>query len=58
MGRRRTAPTEIDASTLHRFFDKKIADVRDATAGAPPPVFTPAPPGCELRLFSPVTEDE
>ena len=58
MGRGRSATTEIDASTLHNFFDKKIADVRAATAGAAPPVFSPAPPGCELRLFSPVTEDD
>ena len=51
MGRGRAAPTEIDASTFHSFFDRKIADVRAATAGAAPPVFSPAPPGCELRLF-------
>jgi hypothetical protein len=58
MGRGQAVPTEIDASTLHRFFDKKIADVRAATAGATPPVFNPAPPGCELCLFSPITEDD
>jgi len=40
------------------FFYKKIADVRAATARTAPPVFTPAPPGSELRLFLPVTEDD
>jgi len=31
-------------------FNKKIADVRAATAGIIPPEFTAAPPGCQLRL--------
>ena len=35
-----------------------ISHVRAVTAGTAPPVFSPAPPGCELRLFSPVTEDD
>jgi len=40
------------------YFNKKINNVPAATAGAAPPVFTPAPPECELRFFSPVTEDD
>ena len=45
------APTvaDIDASQLHRFFDDKVAGVRDATA---------APVVCELRFFRPVTPTE
>ena len=58
MGRGHAAPSEMDATILHQYFDKKIADVRAATDGAALPVLTPAPPGCELRFFSPVTEDE
>ena len=54
----RAVPTEIDDSTLHHFFDKKIADVRAATAGATPPVFNPTPPGCELRSFSTVADED
>ena len=58
MSRGHAAPAEIDATILHQYFDKKIADVRVATDGAAPPVFTPAPSGCELQSFSPITEDE
>jgi len=38
MSRGGATPTEINSSTLHQFCDKKIADVRAATAGAAPPV--------------------
>ena len=51
-------PTEIAAADLHQFFDDKVAGIRAATAGAAPPTFTPAPAGCELRVFSPVSEYE
>ena len=34
LGRGRTPPAEIDASTLHQFFDDKVAGVRAAKAGA------------------------
>ena len=59
LGRHAAPPSsDIDATTLHRFFDDKVAAVRAATAGADPPSFTPAPVGCVLRMFSPVkTED-
>ena len=40
---------------MHQFFDDKVDKVRAATADADPPTFTPAPPGCELRVFTPVT---
>ena len=58
LDRGHAASAEFDATILHQYFDKKIADVRAATDGAAPPVFTPAPPGCELRFFSPVTLNE
>ena len=47
--------SDIDASTLHRFFDDKVAGVRASTAGADSPTFTTVPVGCELRLFTPVS---
>ena len=50
--------SDIDASALHQFFDDKVAGVRAATACADEPRFTPAPVGCELRLFTPVTQTE
>jgi len=49
---------DIDVSALHQFFDDKVAGVREATACADEPRFTPAPVGCELRLFTPVTQTE
>ena len=50
--------SDIDASALHQFFDDKIASVRAVTARADEPRFTPAPVGCQLRLFTPVTQTE
>ena len=58
LGRGESPPTEIAAADLHQFFDDKVAGVRAATAGAAPPTFTPAPAGCELRVFSLVSESE
>ena len=59
LGRGAAPPSsDIDASALHRFFDDKVAAVRAATAGADPPTFTPAPVGCVLRMFTPVTSDD
>jgi len=55
LGRGRAPPTDIDATVLHQYFDDKVAGVREATAGAEMPQFTPAPAGCELRIFTPVT---
>jgi len=46
---------DIDASTLHRFFDDKVAGVRASTDGADSPTFTTVPVGCKLRLFTPVS---
>ena len=40
----------MNASVHHKFFDDKIAGVRAAES-----MFTAAPVGCELRLFTPVT---
>ena len=47
----------IDADTLHRFFDDKVAGVRAATDDAPPPTFVPVRSGCSFTQFSPVTAD-
>ena len=58
LGRGRGPPADIDASTLHRFFDEKVDAVRAATASATPPVFIAAPVGCELRVFTSVTETD
>jgi len=41
-GRRRSTP----------FYYEKVANVRAATAGAPPPTFSSAPSGCSLSAFS------
>ena len=48
-------PPGVDADTLHRFFDDKVAGVRAATADAAPPAFTDAPLGCSLSEFRPLT---
>jgi len=55
LGRGCAPSTDISAPVLHKFFDDKIASVRTATDDAPKPMFTTAPPGCEFRLFTPVT---
>ena len=47
--------SDIDASTLHCFFDDKVAGVRASTDGADSQTFTTVPLGCELRLFTPVS---
>jgi len=51
-------PDVIGASTFHDFFESKVDNIRDAMAGADLPTFQPAPAGCELSVFSPVTVDE
>ena len=38
----------VDADKIHRFFDEKMAGVRMATADAPAPSFSTAPPGCSM----------
>ena len=56
LGRGKAPPSsDIDASTLHRCFDDKVAGVRASTDGADSPTFTPVPIGCELRIFTPVS---
>lgn len=47
MGRGRAPMSAaVGAVDIHRFFDDKVAGVRTATNGAPPPTFTTVPPGC------------
>jgi len=56
MGRGRVPASDVvDATAFHRHFDTKVADVRELTADAPPPSFTPSPPGCLLAEFRPLT---
>jgi len=45
----------VDATAFHRHVNTKVADVRALTADAPPPSFTPSPPGCLLTEFRPLT---
>jgi len=40
LGCSRTPPADIDAATLHQFFDEKVDSVRAAMSGSAPPVFT------------------
>jgi len=59
MGRGRVPlSTAIDAHDLHRYFDDKIAGVRESTADAPPPCYTPAPPDCNFSVFRTLRVDE
>ena len=57
---RKCAPVSdaITADDAHRFFDVKVAGVRASTSDAKPPSFTPAPLGCVLRVFRPLTADD
>jgi hypothetical protein len=45
----------VDADKIHRFFDEKVAGVRAATADAPAPSFSTAPPGCSMSDFGLLT---
>ena len=56
LGYGRMPPTDINVSVLHKFFDDKTAAVHTATVSDAEPTFQIVPPGCELRLFTPVTE--
>ena len=56
LGRGRVPPSQdIGATALHQFFEAEVAGDRISTADAPPPSFTPAPTGCEFRVFQPIT---
>jgi len=48
--------TQLTADDFSRFFDTKVAGVRDSTASAPPPTFTVCPPSCRLDALRTVTE--
>ena len=43
---------------FRRYFDDKVAGVRASTSDAPPQTFTPAPSGCQLLEFRPLTADD
>ena len=58
LGRGRSPPAAISAADLHHYFDDKIADVRAVTVDADPSISTSARAGCELRVFSPMTQAE
>ena len=52
MGRGRIQMSfSIGPNELHSYFDSKVAAVQVATADAQPPLFTPAPPGCNFEQF-------
>jgi len=52
LGCGRVPPSQdIGVTAFHRFFEAKVAGVRASTTDAPPPSFTPAPTGCEFRVF-------
>ena len=59
MGRGRMPLAEaIGPNDLHNYFDEKVAAVQTATMDAPPPSFTPAPPGLEFSQFRLVTTSD
>jgi len=59
LGRGRVPPCgAIDVAEFRRYFDDKVAGVRASTSDAPPPTFTPAPSGCQLLEFRPLTADD
>ena len=57
---RRDAPVtgEIDPSTLHEFFDRKVEAIRDATSQGASPSFLPVHTGCVLSQLGLVTVDD
>jgi len=59
LGRGRAPPCDaVSATEFHRFFDSKAEGVRAQTADALPPTFTPAPQGCSLVKFRPLTDED
>ena len=59
LGRGRVPPNDsISAVKFHQFFEDKVASVRATTADAPPPVFVPVTPGCELLEFDALTAED
>ena len=58
LGRGHVSSTDsVDADILHRFFDDKVAGVRDGTNDTPPTSFAPVRSGCSFTEFSLVTVD-
>src|SRR6218665_673211 len=47
----------LSAEAFSPYFDRKVADIRSATDGAPPPVFRDIPTSDRLSTFIPVTTD-
>jgi len=59
LGRGRVPPNDsISAVKFHQFFEDKVTSVRATTADAPPPLFVPVTPGCELLEFDALTVDD
>lgn len=50
-----STPLDIDASVPPHFFNDKVTTVHIATSVAESSSFTPAPLGCELQVFKPVS---
>ena len=53
-----TGSAAITADDFSRFFDDKVAGVRQSTANAPEPQFTAAPSHCRLDTFAEVSVDD
>jgi len=59
LGRGRAPPHDaVDAEQFHRYFDDKVASVRSATAGAPPPLIQPTSCSASFQCFQPVCADD
>ena len=59
LGRGRVPPLDaIGAEQFHCYFDDKVASVRSATAGAPPPLFRPMSCVASFHDFKPVCVDD
>jgi len=50
--------TSLTADDFSKFFCDKISDIRSSTNRAPDPVYSVAPPQCQLDCFSSVSESD
>ena len=49
---------DIDVEQFSRFFNEKVARVRQSTDNSPPPTFTAVPDGVNFSAFAAVTADD
>jgi len=50
--------TSLTAYDFSKFFSDKISDIRLSTSRVPDPVYSVAPPQCQLACFSSITESD